>query len=56
MKNKEILGKADSQLKELVKPVRNEDQLKQEAEFLCTEHNSPCRRNSSVIEDDDILF
>jgi len=48
--------KANDKIKELVKPQYSENSLMQEAEFLCGEHNSPCRRNNSVVEDDDILF
>jgi len=59
MENKKVLGKADiatTGLKALVKPQANESMLVREAEFLCQEHNAGCRRNGSVVEDDDILF
>ncbi|KAA2215791.1 FlmA family RiPP peptide [Maribacter flavus] len=45
-----------NRLKELVKPNREDLGLLQEAEFLCTEHNAGCRRNGSIIDEDDILF
>ncbi|KAA2215792.1 FlmA family RiPP peptide [Maribacter flavus] len=44
-----------NRLKELVKPTASESLL-QEAEFLCGEHNAACRRNNSIIDEDDILF
>ncbi len=43
-------------IKELVKPQQVEGISEKEAEFLCTEHLAGCRRNSGVVEDDDILF
>lgn len=58
MKNKKskkmVVG--SNRMKELVKPENIDTTLIEEAEFLCVEHNAGCRRNSSVVDDDDILF
>ncbi len=54
MKN-EKENKKDS-IKELVKPQAADESLRNEAEFLCGEHLASCRRNNSIVDDDDILF
>lgn len=45
-----------NRLKALVKPSAANESLLKEAEFLCGEHNASCRRNNSIVDDDDILF
>lgn len=52
---KKVIDKSN-RLKALVKPNQKDEGLVQEAQFLCQEHNASCRRNSSIVDDDDILF
>ncbi|WP_161598257.1 FlmA family RiPP peptide [Maribacter flavus] len=55
-KVKKNLENQSNRLKELIKPDNTSQSLIAEAEFLCGEHNVACRRNNSIIDEDDILF